>query len=204
MNRGARRLAMFERAGDYDAFVRVMREAADHRPMRILDFAVMPNHWHLVLGPEQSGDLSAFMAWLTGTHVRRWHAAHGSTGSGTLYQGRFKAIAVKDDHHFLTVCHYVERNPVRAGLVARAGQWRWSSASRPAHAEQPRLHEWPVARPPDWDGIVEDADSRADVERLRRAIRRSLPYGTDDWCEEIRQRLGWPGGHATRGRPHQT
>ena len=60
-----------------------------------------------------------------------------TTGSGHLYQGRFKSFPVEDDGHFLTVCRYVERNALRAGLVDRAEDWRWASSSGrcpPQHA----------------------------------------------------------------------
>ena len=60
----------------------------------------------------------------------RWHAHFGSAGTGHLYQGRFKAFPVEDDEHFYTVTRYVERNALRAGLVDRAEEWRWSSLWR--------------------------------------------------------------------------
>jgi putative transposase len=67
---------------------------------------------------------------LTITHSKRWHLAHGSSGTGSVYQGRFKAIRIKDDAHFATVCRYVELNPVRAGLVGESGEWLWSSVRK--------------------------------------------------------------------------
>jgi hypothetical protein len=61
------------------------------------------------------------------------------TGTGPLYQGRFKSFPVQQDEHLLTVCRYVERNPLRAGLVSRAEEWRWSSLS---YRAQNRLPGW--------------------------------------------------------------
>ncbi|HUG92188.1 MAG TPA: hypothetical protein VML55_15210, partial [Planctomycetaceae bacterium] len=81
----------------------------------------MPNHWHLVVWPAGDGDLSEYMRWLTVTHTQRWHAAHHTSGTGALYQGRFKS------EHFLTVCRYVERNALRANLAGSAEAWRWGS-----------------------------------------------------------------------------
>ena len=60
----------------------------------------------------------------------RWHAHYHSAGTGHLYQGRFKAFPVEDDDHFYSVVRYVERNALRAKLVPRAEQWRWSSLWR--------------------------------------------------------------------------
>jgi putative transposase len=86
----------------------------------------MPNHFHLVLWPYQDGDLSRWMHWLQNIHVRRYHKHYGS--SGHLWQGRFKAFPIQEDEYLLTVLRYLERNPVRANLVAEAHQWPWSSA----------------------------------------------------------------------------
>jgi putative transposase len=61
-----------------------------------------------------------------------------------VYQGRFKSFPVETSESLLTLCRYVERNPVRAGLVERAEQWRWSSAGKRGSVP---LHEWPLERP---------------------------------------------------------
>ena len=122
LNRANGRQPLFEKDGDYAAFERVLAEACQRVPMRILAYCVMPNHWHLVLWPYLDGDLSHFMGWLTLTHTQRWHAHHHTVGHGHLYQGRFKSFLVQQDAHLLAVCRYVERNALRAGLVERAEQ----------------------------------------------------------------------------------
>jgi putative transposase len=95
--------------------------------MRLLSYCLMPNHWHLVLWPRADGELSDFGHWLTLTHTQRWHAHYHNVGTGHLYQGRFKSFPVARDEHFLQLCRYVERNPLRAGLVRRAEAWQWGS-----------------------------------------------------------------------------
>jgi putative transposase len=161
----------------------------------------MPNHWHLVLWPSQDDELSAFMAWLTVTHSRRWHLSHNAAGTGTIYQGRFKAIPVKDDRHFLTVCRYVERNPVRARLVRRVEEWAWSSASGLPNAWRLDMHEWPVPRPPGWNEESNAAESGAELERVREAIRRGRPFGPQGWREQTASDLAWRTGLRPPGRP---
>jgi len=95
--------------------------------MRLLCYCIMSNHWHLVLWSKNDGDLSEYMRWLTVTHTQRYHAFHETFGKGPLYQGRFKLFPVEQDDHFFSVCRYVQRNPLRAGLVSRPELWRWSS-----------------------------------------------------------------------------
>ena len=120
LNRAAGRMRLFARDRDYEAFERTLEQAHQRHPLPILDWCLMPNHWHLVLWPRRDGELSAFMFWLTMTHTQRRRTAHHAVGLGPLYQGRFKAFPVQSDEHLRIVCRYVERNALRAGLVERA------------------------------------------------------------------------------------
>ena len=86
LNRGVARMQLFEKAADYQAFEQVLRDTLDRSPMRICAYAVMPNHWHLLLWPECDGELTAFMQRLTITHVRRWQEHRGYAGLGHVYQ----------------------------------------------------------------------------------------------------------------------
>src|ERR1700730_3492037 len=92
LNRGNDRREIFASDGDYEAFLRVLAETQERYPMRILAYCVMPNHWHLLLWPEQAGVLGMFLQRLTTTHVRRWHLHRQSVGYGHLYQGTYKSF----------------------------------------------------------------------------------------------------------------
>jgi putative transposase len=137
LNRAVGRATLFDKAADYAAFEKVLRQAWERTGMRLLCYVLLPNHWHLLVWPEADGQRSTYAQWLTVTHVRRWHAHHHTEGTGPIYQGRFKSFPVQANRHFFTVCRYVERHAVRANRVTRAENWRWSSwwhrslASRP-------------------------------------------------------------------------
>jgi putative transposase len=73
LNRATARLTLFRKAGDSDAFLRLLGEARARHPTRLLAFCLMPPHWHVVVGPERDGALTAFLRWLTLTHAVRWH-----------------------------------------------------------------------------------------------------------------------------------
>ena len=126
LNRGNRRMTIFRKPQDYQAFLDCITEAMGRFRVDLLAWCIMPNHWHLVLRPRGDDQLQRFMSWLTVTHVRRHHERHGG-GSGHLYQGRYKHFCVQQDDYFLTLCRYVEANPLRARLVERAERWPWSS-----------------------------------------------------------------------------
>src|SRR5580698_934127 len=97
LNRAVARLPLFQKPADYEAFERVIEEAHDKAPSDVLAYCVMPNHWHFVLRPTKDGQLTAFLRRLAHTHTMRWHAHYHTSGTGHLYQGRFKAFPVEDD-----------------------------------------------------------------------------------------------------------
>ena len=125
VNRGNGRQDVFHKPGDFAAFVELMGAAKERVPVRVLAYCLMTNHFHLLLQPECGEDLSRWMQWLMTSHVRRYHMHYRS--SGHVWQGRFKSFQVKDDDQLLTAMRYVEGNPVRAGMVASARDWPWSS-----------------------------------------------------------------------------
>ncbi len=72
---------------------------------------------------------------------------------GHIYQQRYKSFAMQNDDHFLVVCRYVKRNALRAGVVARAEDWRWGLLWRWLQKSEPTpklLARWPVARASNW------------------------------------------------------
>ena len=164
LNRTAKRVPLFENAGDFTAFEQLLADAKLRVPIPLLAYCVMPNHWHLILWPHRDGDLSQFMHWLTMTHAQRWHAHRGTTGTGGVYQGRFKAIPIQSDHHLLRVCRYVERNPLRAGLIPDARDWRWSSLWRRVQGRhRDFLDDWPISRPSNWVDWVNEPETASEL-----------------------------------------
>jgi putative transposase len=195
---------LFEKIQDYQAFEQVLGEAQEREPTRILSYCVMPNHWHFVLWPREDDELTAFLRWLTHTHTMRWHAHHHTGGTGHLYQGRFKSFPIQTDDHFYSVVRYVERNAVRANLVKRVDEWRFSSLWRRRHGDaeaQAMLARWPVAMPRDWLRHVNRPQSEAELDALRQAVRRGCPYGSDRWVRNTAVRLGIQHTLRPRGRP---
>ena len=127
LNRENLRATICQRERDYQAFEEILHESLDSRRVELYSYELMPNHLHLVLRPLVAGEMSRFMGWVAGTHAMRYHAHDHTSGMRHVYQQRFKSFPIQDDDHFLVVCRYVERNAVRAGLVARAEEWRWGS-----------------------------------------------------------------------------
>ena len=204
LNRGVRRMRLFDSDDDYYAFLVLLGRAQRRFPVELLGYCLMPNHYHFVLRPSADGQLAKFMHWLSFKYARRWHASHDSKGQGHIYQGRYKAIPVQTDAHFLILCRYVERNPVRAQLVQLAQEWPWSSLAQRQGLRRPvRLDAWPVGIPADWLNLVNQAAGHAETDRLRQSIRRSAPFGQPDWRERMGTSLGLTGHLRPMGRPRK-
>ncbi len=202
MNRGVRRLRLFETPAEYLALLHAVADAQRQTGIRLLAFCAMPNHFHLVAWPSEDGELARFMRLATGSHGRRWQLWRQSSGTGAVYQGRYRAFPIQTDEHFLTVCRYVERNPLRAGLVPRAEDWSWSSlAARCRSCHIVPVTDWPVLRPLNWLAIVNGEESAADLAALRRAARKGIPFGDMSWRERTAHSLGSTAALRPPGRP---
>jgi putative transposase len=202
LNRAVQGVTLFERPADYELFVGILEQAIRRFRVKVLAFAVMPNHWHLVLWPLDDDSLSPFMKWQTAIHAMQWRAARGSQGRGAVYQGRFKAITVQQDAHFLRVCRYVERNPLRARLVARAEDWPWSSAAPTASLPgRPALSPWPVAKPAYWSELLNVPESARSLRTIRAAVKAGRHFGSASWRLSTAATLKWRSGLTQRGKP---
>src|SRR4051812_17057032 len=96
VNRANWRLTIFDDDGDYEAFEAALTEAVELCQTRLLAYCLMPNHWHLVVWPQEDGELSRFVGWLASTHSHRWHSFRQLTGAGRLYQDRFKSFPIQE------------------------------------------------------------------------------------------------------------
>lgn len=204
LNRANGRLRLFKNDDDILAFERVLLQAHERTPIRILDWCIMSNHWHFVLFPERDGELTAFMRWLTLTHAQRWKQAHAAVGHGHLYQGRFKSFPVQEDEHLLTVLRYVERNPLRVGIVKRAQDWRWGSChvrEHRGHALRKLLSPWPVSRPRHWLELINEPQSESAEQGVRESIQRNRPLGDETWVKRTARQLNLTQTLRPRGRP---
>ena len=114
---------------------------------------------------------------------------------------------MESDEHLLTVLGYVERNALRAGLVERAEDWRWSSLWRWPHPEVtddvPSLTAWPLARPRQWLMQVNRAQAEGELEALQTSVQRGRPFGSEVWQRITAAKLGLESTIQPRGRPRK-
>ncbi len=197
-------MRIFHKAGDYEAFERVLGEGLERYAVDLLTYCLMPNHWHLVARPRTDEALGRWMGWMGVTHVRRYHERHHSRGGGHLYQGRFKSFPVAEDDYFVALCRYVEANALRAGLVERAEEWQWCGLWRRAHGTADlRLSPWPLERSRNWVAWVNRGLKDEQLEGIRTCVQRDRPLGPEAWVRQTAARLGLEFTLRGPGRPRK-
>ena len=203
INRGNKKARIFHQPADYEQFQALLYLAQQRVEVPILALCLMPKHFHFVVRPKCANDLSEWMKWLFTSHVRWHHAKYESTGR--LWQGRFKAFLIQQDHHLLTVMRYVERNALRAQLVERAEDWRWGSLAWRSMRRPPlQLTPSPVPLPSYWRHVVNEAQTSVELEEIRTCVNRQRPFGDKDWVVERAAELGIEQSLKPQGRPRKT
>jgi putative transposase len=112
-----------------------------------------------------------------------------------------KAFPIEDGDHLVTVLRFVERNALRAELVARAEDWKWSSVTGWLRGDPLLWRGEPPVRDGRWLARVNEPLSAADLQRLRASVSRGRPFGTEGWTRTTAARLGLESCLRPRGRP---
>jgi putative transposase len=202
INRGNQKARLFHTAADYAAFTGYMKEAQERLDLPLLAVCLMPNHVHLVVRPRRDADIAAWTSWLFTTHVRRHHRNYGTTGR--LWQGRYKACLIQQDHHLLTVLRYVERNALAGKLVERAQDWPWGSLNwRGSQCAPLALTTAPIDLPGWWSEFVNQPMTSAELTAVRESVYRQRPFGSPEWTESAAHETGAEQSLAPIGRPRR-
>jgi putative transposase len=123
-SRGNECRSIFRSSRDREAFLQFLAEAVKRFGWRVTAWVLMTNHYHLVIQTPEA-NLSRGMQWLNGTYADWFNRRHNR--SGHLFQGRFKSFIVETETYAAEVLRYVVLNPVRAKMVGKPEEYRWSS-----------------------------------------------------------------------------
>ena len=192
-NRCAHGARLLNGPDDYEEIVAILAWAVREASTRLLAYCAMPTHFHLVVWPRENDELRGFMLRFQALHAREWRERRGTSGSGAVYQDRYKVSPVQDDVHLLRLIRYVERNPLRAGHVLRAEDWPWSSLGQRAGVGAriaPFLTPSPVPLPELWTEAVNRPATASEEADLRALLQRSQPVGTETWSTKMAKALG--------------
>jgi len=200
INRASGRVPIFRTDADYLLFEKVLEEAVEKYDMRVLAYCIMPNHFHLALYPRQDSDVQKFTGWLTKTHTQRWHVAHDTVGYGHLYQGRYKSFIVNTDEYYLILMKYIEQNPLRANLVRRSEDWKWSSLYRRLNGtikQKKILYPWIIDVSDNYIKEVNTLPAKKELNEVRKSVLKGTPLGSERWRRKLISKMNL--AHTTRG-----
>jgi putative transposase len=211
INRGNNRQEVFHKPGDHHAFLQALADIKEHKPFELYGYCLLNNHFHLIIKPT-GATISRILQSLLVTHTQRYHKHHRS--GGHVWQGRFKSPVVQNDEHLLAVLRYIEANPLRARLVTRAEDYRWSSYRAHGCGEEnelldrlviyEELSSYPQVRQRKWAEKVHlPMDERTKL-AIRRSVETGLPYGSDAWVRRLASKLDLDLTIRPRGRPRKT
>ena len=124
MNRGRRREQVFRDQKDFEHFISLLQEAGNNWNCRIAAYCLMSNHYHLLLQTPDA-NISRIMRHINGVYTQHFNRRHRL--DGPLFRGRYKSILVDADNYLLELIRYIHRNPLRAGIGKKMGEYPWTS-----------------------------------------------------------------------------
>jgi putative transposase len=186
--RGNRRQKVFFCDADYETYRALLVAGCREAGVTVLAYCLMPNHVHLILQPRDEDGLRAA---LSDAHRRYSREINFRQGwRGYLWQGRFASFPM-DEAYLMACARYVELNPVRARLVARARDWRWSSARAHLRGRDDDLVKVAplLARAGDWKAFLGEGLDAAARDAIRAAERTGRPLGAPGFVRRLEKKL---------------
>jgi putative transposase len=183
---------------DRHTYLRLLQENLGEAEVRVWAWCLMSNHVHLILLPGREDSLSLLMRRVHGRYAQYYNTRWGRTGH--LWQNRFFSCILGIEHLWAAIA-YVERNPVRAEMVASAAEYRWSSAAAHLTGQDTTglldMEWWRKEAPKNWEEILA-VEQPETAQQLRQCTYSGRPFGTESFVIEIGKKIGrtW-----VRGRP---
>lgn len=193
IQRGVNRQRTFFSRRDCRRYLGWLGRAAHECACQVHAYVLMTNHVHLLVTPHEPMAIAAMMQSLGRRYVPYVNNLRSRTG--TLWEGRYKASLVATGSYLWACYRYIELNPVRAGMVARPGEYRWSSFHRNVlgrpdpvvieHPEYTELGESVAARAAVYSRLFDEGLEEAAARDIRQCLDRCDPYGSEAFKREV-------------------
>jgi REP element-mobilizing transposase RayT len=195
MSRGNERQDIFRCDDDRKMFLDLIGDFSERFEIDMFAYVLMDNHFHLLLRTRQA-NLPKAMQWLGTTYTRKFNNRHDR--SGHLFQGRYKSILVENDQYLLHLSCYIHRNPLRAGIISRLADYRWSSY--PSYGYARKTPKWldtslilnlmTNSRTDPHLEYREKVQQYSDeTKNIWEDVENGLIYGSEDFVTDIRSRF---------------
>jgi len=187
--RGTNRSEIFLHDGDRRFLLKTIKDWSEKTETKVWAYCLMGNHFHLLLVPLSGYGLSKCLHGITFRYAQYFNRRYGR--SGRLWQNRYFSCPVDKDQYLWAVVRYIENNPVRANLVAKAEDWAWSSARAHLKGEMDRILSLP-----DWltenerDNYIRFFREIGNDDIIRKATSTGRPLGGIEFIKRIGELLG--------------
>lgn len=210
VQRGRGHQAVFYDEADYRAYLGWLQEGAERYQCAVHAYVLMTNHIHVLATPADAEGISRMMQYVGRRYVP--YVNHHYGGSGSLWEGRYKASLVQEEGYLLACMRYIELNPVRAGMVKHPRAYRWSSyrANAEGRADavlRPQQAYLALGRTAQQRKQAYRALFKAHIDdekalhSIRAAWQTGTPLGNDRFKKQVESKLKTSVGQDRRGRP---
>lgn len=199
VQRGVNRGACFRVDADYVVYLSHLRQLSLKHDCAVHAYCLMTNHVHLLLSPGAADSCTGLMRELGRRYVPYFNRRHGRTG--TLWEGRFRSCIVESARYVLACYRYIERNPVRAGMVGQPAAYPYSSYASNSgarhdpsllpHAEFEALSGNPDKRAAEYRALCADQMDEPSVQAIRDATNSGYPLVSEAFKSCVIAPLGW-------------
>jgi len=186
-------------------YLDMLRRAVRVQELAVVGYCLMSNHVHLVVVPRRAEALAETFHQVHGRYASYWNASHDS--SGHVWQGRFYSCPMEPGHLW-TALRYAELNPVRAGMVAEAAAWPWSSAAAHGGTGDPdaclEMSTWRKAwSEASWRKFLEEGETECELQAIRRSTDSGRPLGPKEFTQALERQTLRRLTPGPRGRPRK-
>jgi putative transposase len=193
VHRGNRReRVFFNEEADRKDYLALLREMCLRYKVEVWAWCLMSNHVHLLLSPKEIDGLAKVMQQVARNYSFGINKKQGWTGR--LWEVRYYSCVVEKEVYLWTVSGYIEMNPVRAGIVSKAEEWKWSSARDHLLGEKDkhlRLKEWlNEEERKEYNRFLYEKLREENIQSIRRATYSGRPLGGKDFIISLENQLG--------------
>lgn len=209
IQRGNNRQPIFSTPADYQLLLDLMDENARKFDVAVHAYVLMSNHFHLLVTPQTQDGLPQMMQAVGRRYVRYFNDIQGRTG--TLWEGRYKSTLIQTDRYLMACMAYIDLNPVRAGLVAQARDYPWSSHGHyigqkvdpliTPHSLYWGLGNTPFAREAAYSELVNVGVSIDQQQALTKATLSGWALGEADFVNDLQKKTERRVNKVRAGRP---
>ena len=209
VQRGNNKEPCFVNLDDYAHYLELWKECRRRYRVNVHAYCLMTNHIHFIVSSERKDGISTVMKVVGSRYAFHFNRSYSRTG--TLWEGRHKSSLIDSSSYLLACYRYVEMNPVRAGMVARPEEYKWSSFGENAlgdsgwldlHLEYLYLGATRDERCANYRSLFVDFDYDQD-DFIRQSAHYCQPVGGDYFCKLIESKYGVKPGQRSRGRPRK-